>query len=527
MIDGIIKDVVICYGSQIAVYCFNRAISYFTGASHPRAKNTQSNSPVELTPEKTGKMMKYFLGTFFWFQDQSNLDLEYSMGLDSNNEVDKLILNNNTNYKLNLNELNEEGAICHINEKLISRKINSKIKVNDHKHERPGYYDLTTGLQFFIMDKYSNCKLRLIENANKRVEELTQELELERKKQASDFKNASEIREHTKKKSDLNKEIRSLNKYIKKVKDESFLIDDTSNDIVISFQALLAQIDKNDSVNYKFRFQMIKAIIAQLLGIKIPTAYTQAAKIVKKIKQAYPEKNIILTGVCYGGSLAQYASLKNGVKAYCFNSMPLGSALQNDIGAKKLKNASLITQISIKKDFVSDMPGIGYIDKFLLALGFETPANFGTRFVIPPAEESYSLYERHLDIKGSMLAHARSRTIIEEPKPLIENQSEIEAEKVEVEVETAETKKMTAEIEAEKMEVETVVEATEVMAEAETEDIFEKIKKRIAALNAKMSTHQSEQETVKEDMERMAEGLKTLRKGIQSLKEKRQALAAI
>lgn len=181
-----------------------------------------------------------------------------------------------------------------------------------------------------------------------------------------------------------------------------------SNNLTISFGPALSEIDKtNKDLNSNFNKTQLKVSATQLLGAEIPDAYKQAAKIVEKIKEKYPDKNVILTGYCFGGSLAQYAGLKHGVETHCFNGLPLGAALQKDIGDEKLNKADeLVTQVSVRNEWASDMHGIGYIDRFLMTLGFKTPANFGKRYVIPPAQSGYSSHERHMKISHCMLVHA-------------------------------------------------------------------------------------------------------------------------
>jgi Protein of unknown function (DUF2974) len=61
-------------------------------------------------------------------------------------------------------------------------------------------------------------------------------------------------------------------------------------------------------------------------GEKLNSQYEQVNTLYKKIKEAHPENEIELTGHSLGGSLAQYVSVKNIVRAVTFNSAPYPAA---------------------------------------------------------------------------------------------------------------------------------------------------------------------------------------------------------
>lgn len=189
-------------------------------------------------------------------------------------------------------------------------------------------------------------------------------------------------------------------------------LDTISNNVVISFAPALSIISSNQDQNNSFQDLQLKVSTMQLLGYDTPIAYKQAAKVVEKVKANFPHQKVVLTGFCFGGSLAQYGGLIHGVETHCFNCLALGKALQKDIPQDNLVKAeNLITQISVRNEWVSNMQGIGYLDRFVSGMGFTTPMNFGKRFVIDPHSESDSAYLRHLNIIQSMRAYVSKKVL--------------------------------------------------------------------------------------------------------------------
>jgi hypothetical protein len=65
-------------------------------------------------------------------------------------------------------------------------------------------------------------------------------------------------------------------------------------------------------------------------------AYKFANDLVKMVKAAYPDHNIICAGISMGGGLAQYAALMNDVDAYCFNGTHLHGDVEVQIHENKI-----------------------------------------------------------------------------------------------------------------------------------------------------------------------------------------------
>lgn len=132
--------------------------------------------------------------------------------------------------------------------------------------------------------------------------------------------------------------------------------------------------------------------IWNIFGV-VPQMYEQADALIAELKK---NREVVLSGSCLGGSLAQYAALKNSVKAFCINSIPLGAGLQTKLTLEQYNSArTLVRHISVEGDYVSDSKAWDVIDRIVsFVLGLRMPGNLGKRFTIPAALKSTS--EIHL-----------------------------------------------------------------------------------------------------------------------------------
>ncbi len=165
-------------------------------------------------------------------------------------------------------------------------------------------------------------------------------------------------------------------------------------EIVIAIGALSSQKSESLSDKEKNQIQKIgyKNLLNNILG-GVPSIYQQADAFVKQVVQklendpTYAKKSVIITGQCYGGSIASFVALRQKLPACCFNTFPLGAGLQREIGSSTLQSADqYITHLSVKGDDISD-PCLFFriFDNIFTTLGIRTPGNFGKRYVIPPA----------------------------------------------------------------------------------------------------------------------------------------------
>ncbi len=145
---------------------------------------------------------------------------------------------------------------------------------------------------------------------------------------------------------------------------------------------------------------------SNLYGISVVPAYEEAANFVSEI-QVHPyfrNKKIILVGQSLGGSLAQYAALKNALEAKCFNPIPLGRAHINALKQQKVsfENSNhLITIISSEGDYATDIPNSMIVKAVnLVATG---PQLFGKKYPIPSAYKD--LIENHSYFMGSLMKY--------------------------------------------------------------------------------------------------------------------------
>lgn len=147
------------------------------------------------------------------------------------------------------------------------------------------------------------------------------------------------------------------------------------------------------------------AIYQNLLGAK-PKVYRQAAELYDRIirDNKLNKDKVTLTGKCFGGSIAEYVSLKKKVHSVCFNTLPIGTGLQQELGKKTLKEADkYVDHLIVEKDWASDFTFFKVAGKIFRFMQIRTPRNFGCRYTIPSA---YSISAtRHIHVLGSMMAY--------------------------------------------------------------------------------------------------------------------------
>lgn len=140
--------------------------------------------------------------------------------------------------------------------------------------------------------------------------------------------------------------------------------------------------------------KMISTFVLNLLGFK-PYAYERANQIflellVEATRGLPGDTKVELVGTCLSASLVSYIGLKNHVRSYCINALPIGAGIQQQLGDTALESANTwITHIQVEGDIVADCPHyIGKIDALLEKLGLRTPGNFGKKYRMPGAYEN-------------------------------------------------------------------------------------------------------------------------------------------
>lgn len=152
-----------------------------------------------------------------------------------------------------------------------------------------------------------------------------------------------------------------------------------------------------------FLAQQKKAIGKELLG-GTPEVYTRAVHLVEALEEQgfFSGKQIVVTGQCFGASIAQYVSLKKEIKGVCFNSLPLGAGLQADIAPEVLERAKdFLTVFSVEGDYASDSWLYNMGKRICDAVGLCVPSNFGHRVSIPSGYKSAG--NTHIHVLGSMM----------------------------------------------------------------------------------------------------------------------------
>jgi hypothetical protein len=163
------------------------------------------------------------------------------------------------------------------------------------------------------------------------------------------------------------------------------------NQIIVTYGAFGSAFPEAGSKKYKIIASYLKnTIVHNVYFGSVPTYYDEADFLFNKIKEYYAHegKEFVLTGQCLGGSIAQYVGMKNKVKTICFNAIPLGSGLQQKIGADSFDANKYITEI-----FVDDNPMISS----------NSARTFGREYVIPSAYDT-SL-DSHKFVMGSLLQY--------------------------------------------------------------------------------------------------------------------------
>ncbi len=131
--------------------------------------------------------------------------------------------------------------------------------------------------------------------------------------------------------------------------------------------------------------------------------YEKAELFVREFSKLEPfrDKKIVIIGQSLGGSLAQYAGLKNQLITYCFNPIPLGRAQIQKLNASKITQEDKVFVISAEGDYATK---IAEHTAFKIAqYVIQTPKLYGKKFTIPSAYSSQD--ETHTYFMGSLMKY--------------------------------------------------------------------------------------------------------------------------
>lgn len=117
---------------------------------------------------------------------------------------------------------------------------------------------------------------------------------------------------------------------------------------------------------------------------KKPLLFQRAYDLVGALREVL-DGEMVLTGQSLGGGLASYVGLKLDLKTICFNALPLGSWVHQEV--PQLDSERRITQVTLDTDFLSD-------NRFLWLPG--------RRLFVPTAYPGNTI-ETHGYIVGSLL----------------------------------------------------------------------------------------------------------------------------
>ncbi|MGM0440575.1 MAG: hypothetical protein ACQEP8_05635 [Chlamydiota bacterium] len=166
-------------------------------------------------------------------------------------------------------------------------------------------------------------------------------------------------------------------------------ITERDNTIIIAFAPLFSSHTELPDQEHKkmVENQKIQVYSNIFLGSK-PLCCQHADQLVQTLLQhpLFKDHQVVLTGQCLGGMMAQYTAINNKLPARCFNTAPLGAGLQQKLGSKKLKEASsYVTHLSAAGDYVSDFTVYDKVFRIFDIIGLRVPGNFGKRYIIPTA----------------------------------------------------------------------------------------------------------------------------------------------
>jgi len=175
-------------------------------------------------------------------------------------------------------------------------------------------------------------------------------------------------------------------------------------EIIVAFGSLEAESIDRTKARHPRR-DKLTSIAQSIFGFN-PKTFNALDRIIPVLlmHERFQNKRIVFTGNSFGGTLAQYAGLKFEREAVCCNAVGLNCGTQYYLGAKKLRQADkYVTHISVKGDYVTDLPVYKPLDLFLSGIGIRTPGNFGRRFTIPSAYSTYPAI--HGFILGSVMEY--------------------------------------------------------------------------------------------------------------------------
>lgn len=150
----------------------------------------------------------------------------------------------------------------------------------------------------------------------------------------------------------------------------------------------------------------IRANIANVTGLGIPTCYRQAEQLTALVKSMMASEEVMencqlqdskwllsLAGHSLGGGLVQYASAKNKVPGHAFSSAALGKKVLQDLSRdeKELARGGLVMNYLIENDPVNTPLGYRFLHKKF------TPTLIGKRLIIEGQRGTgkNNLYGRH------------------------------------------------------------------------------------------------------------------------------------
>ncbi|MBA2367911.1 MAG: hypothetical protein H0V82_02670 [Candidatus Protochlamydia sp.] len=175
------------------------------------------------------------------------------------------------------------------------------------------------------------------------------------------------------------------------------------NELMIVFGALDSFTNEVPEKDHNSKWwSVIKAGAYNLLWGR-PLAFERAHQLVQLLQNAtqFKDNQMVLVGQSFGGGLAAYTALKiANCRGICFNSLPLGSWVNQEIEDCKNLGYAKITQVTVKLDWLPD----NYLmrNREIFESYVSMPWLPGRTLSIPTAYPG-NIFETHAYIVGSLL----------------------------------------------------------------------------------------------------------------------------
>ncbi|MBA2367910.1 MAG: hypothetical protein H0V82_02665 [Candidatus Protochlamydia sp.] len=173
------------------------------------------------------------------------------------------------------------------------------------------------------------------------------------------------------------------------------------NELVIVFGALNAFKTEIPQEQHSYKTWTLLKAGSYNLFWGPPLIFKRAHQLVQLIQNApqFKDDQLVMVGQSFGGGLAAYTALKiSNCRGICFNALPLGAWIYEEVEECKTLAYSKIIQVTVNTDWLSD----NFFMRYRNFLDGYMPSLPGKRIFVPTAYPNNSI-ETHDYICGSFL----------------------------------------------------------------------------------------------------------------------------